>query len=129
MDLMPLIHHLQAQGLGTPGTDLFVNMMPAECEKGTLLRNPLTGTAISYYLPGYYKTRVQVIVRSHDYEEGNDLIKRVVAAMTISTPTQVDDMWVRYLRPATKPVSFPLSLGNFIEFSVPMDVCYNGGDD
>lgn len=129
MNLLPLINRLQAAGLGTPGDSLFVNMMPPQCEKGTLLRQPLTGTAIDYYLPEYFKTRVQVIVRTHDFEEGQELIKQVVNALTIKTPTQLDAMFVRYLRPVTKPVSFPMTLGNFIEFTVPMDICYNGGDE
>lgn len=129
MNLLPLAERLQAAGLGTLGTSIFVNMMPTECESGVLLRQPLTGTRINYELPDYFKTRVQVIVRTRNFEPGSQLMKQVTAALLIQSDTQVGDMFIRYLRPVSKPVSFPVTLGNFIEFTVPMDVCYNGGDE
>lgn len=129
MNLLPLAQRLQTANLGVMGTSIFVNMMPTECESGVLLRQPLTGTRIDYELPDYYKTRVQVIVRTREFKEGQALMKQVTAALLIQSDEQVGDMFIRYLRPLTKPVSFPVTLGNFIEFTVPMDVCYNGGDE
>lgn len=125
MNLDPLCDFLQDKGLGTPGMDLFVNMMPPECKKGILLRQSLTGTRIDYYLPGFYKTNIQLIVRTHDYLEGESLIKKAINAVTIKSNTQIGSMLIRYLRPTTKPVSFPLSMGNFFEFTVRLDACYN----
>lgn len=128
MNAMPLIERLQTAGIGIPGTSLFLNMMPTECELGVLLKPPLTGTKINYELPGYFKTGLQVVARSHDYAQGLDLVKRAVAALLIKTEEQVGPMLIRYLRPRHQPVAFPLSEGNFIEFNVQMEICYNADE-
>lgn len=125
MNALPLIKRLVAQSVGTVGKSLFLSMMPTECELGVLLRPPLTGTKIDHELPGYYKTTLQVIARSHDYEDGLALVNKAVKALTIKNDTQLDGLLVRYLRPMHKPVSFPLSEGNFIEFNVRMEMCFN----
>lgn len=129
MNLEPLAKLLQDKGIGTMAKTIFVNALPAECNAGVLIRQPLTGTPIDYYLPGFYKTSLQLIVRTHDYKDGEALIKRAIKALHIETDTQLDSMFIRFMRPTTKPVSFPLSLGNFIEFTVRMDVCYNEGEE
>lgn len=128
MNVMPLLDRLEAAAIGVKGTSLFVNMMPTECELGVLLKLPLTGTKINYELPGYFKTSLQVVARSHDYAQGLDLVKRAVAALLITTDTVVGAMTIRFLRPKHQPVAYPLSLGNFIEFNVSMEVCYNGDE-
>jgi hypothetical protein len=128
MNAMPLIDLLEAAAIGVKGTSLFLNMMPTECELGVLLKPPLNGTKIDYELPGYFKTGVQVVARSHDYATGLDLCKRAVAALLITSDTVVGPMTVRYLRPKHQPVAFPLSEGNFIEFNVQMEVCYNADE-
>lgn len=125
MNPIPLVNRLVAQSVGVVGKSLFLSMMPTECQLGVLLRPPLTGTKIDYELPGYYKTTIQIISRSHDYLEGLELMNKAVSALTIHTDTQLDGMLVRYLRPRHKPVSFPVSEGNFIEFSVSMEICFN----
>lgn len=128
MNAMPLIERLQAAGVGTSGTSLFLNMMPTECELGVLLKPPLTGTKIDYELPGFFKTSLQVVARSHDYSTGLALCKQAVAALLITTDTVVGPMTIRFLRPKHQPVAFPLSEGNFIEFNVSMEVCYNADE-
>lgn len=128
MNAMPLIDRLEAAAIGVKGTSLFLNMMPTECELGVLLKPPLNGTQIDYELPGYFKTRLQVVARSHDYAEGLDLCKRAVAALLITSDTVVGPMTIRFLRPKHQPVAFPLSEGNFIEFNVSMEICYNADE-
>jgi hypothetical protein len=128
MNLMPLVNLLQDTGLGTQGTDLFVHMMPAEAERATLLRTPLSGTKIDYELPGFYKTQFQLIVRvpAADYDTGDQLVADVTAALTMQEQ-QVEDMFFNYSRPRTEPVPFPLSKGNLIEFNVMFDCCFVKG--
>jgi hypothetical protein len=128
MNMMPLIQRLEAAGVGAPGTSLFINIMPTECELGVLLKPPLTGTKIDYELPGYFKTSLQVVARSHDYNTGLLLAKQAVTALLITSDTVVDNMTIRFLRPKHQPVAFPLSEGNFIEFNVSMEVCYNADE-
>lgn len=128
MNAMPLIDRLETAGVGVKGTSLFLNMMPAKCELGVLLKPPLSGTKIDYELPGFFKTGLQVVARSHDYATGLALCKQAVAELLIQNDTQVGPMLIRYLRPKHQPVAFPLSEGNFIEFNVQMEVCYNADE-
>lgn len=127
MNLMPLANHLQAKGVGKQGTDLFINMLPAECNNGVLLRSPLTGVAVNYYLPGFHKGRFQIIARAHQYSDAYNTMDKALKELTIKTDTQLDDMLIRYSRPEHLPVAFPLSNGNFIEFNVWMSICFNLG--
>lgn len=124
MNLMPMIDLLQAKGLGDKGTDMFLNMMPSTVTRATMLREPLTGTEINYELPEYYKTEFQVIVRSPDYEDGLALINDAVKAMTLEEEV-VEGMYFRYCRPKAQPVSFPISDGALIEYTVKMCACFN----
>ena len=125
MKLMPLANLLEAAALGVKGDTLFLDMMPAEAEQAILLRNPLTGTKINHELPGFFQTEFQVIVRSPAglYDNGEALIEKVVAALTLSF-TQVEDHRFNYCRPRTEPVAFPLSKGNLLEFNVMFDCCF-----
>lgn len=127
MNIMALATRLEDANVGKKAKTIFLHMMPAECKLGVLIRPPLTGVPIDWELRDYYKTDFQLIARSHDYEDGFNKMNAAVEALTIHMDTQVGDMFVRYLRPCHKPVAFPLSDGNFVEFSVRMEICYNGG--
>jgi hypothetical protein len=124
MNLMPLAQRLEIKGIGAQGSTIFINMIPAECSEGVLLRNKLQGTLIDYELPGYYKAKFQLIVRAKGYQSGDALIRRTIAALLVND-TQIGTMYVRYMRPATLPVVFPLSKGNLLEFAVDFDVLFN----
>ena len=125
MNLKPLTQMLNTMRLGKLSKTLFMQMMPASCREGILLRAPLTGTTINHELPGFYKGEFQMIVRSTSYEDGEDLAKKVVAALTIElTGTVVGSQTFNYCRPRTLPVAFPLSVGDLIEYNVTFDACY-----
>lgn len=123
MNLFPIAEKLEADGVGVMADTIFINMIPAECTQGVLLRNPLQGTAINYELPGYYKTKFHVIVRAATYPAGEALIQQVFDSLTLDE-VQVGSMFFHYMRPATKPVVFPLSKGNLLEFAADFDVVF-----
>lgn len=123
MNLMPLAQKLEDDGLGLMGTSIFINMIPAECPQGILLRNRLQGTPINYELPGYYKTKFQLIVRAQSYDAGETLIAEAFASLTMSERA-LGDVTVRFMRPSTLPVVFPLSKGNLLEFAADFEVVY-----
>lgn len=123
MNLLPLAEKLEADGLGILAETIFINMIPVEAPIGILLRNDLRGTEIDYELPGYFKTNFQAIVRAPDYVTGHALIEQVSAALMLSEQ-QVGSMYFKFLRPRTKPVVFPLSAGNLLEFSVNFSACF-----
>lgn len=123
MNLMPLAEKLESDGLGVMAETIFINMIPVEAPQGILLRNNLRGTEIDYELPGYYKTDFQVIVRAPNYPAGDALIAEVCNALTL-VEQQLGPLYLKFMRPKTKPVVFPLSAGNLLEFSVEFSVAY-----
>jgi hypothetical protein len=123
MNLFPIAEKLEADGVGVMAETIFINMIPAEAPTGVLLRNPLQGTEIDYELPGFYKTQFKVIVRATTYPDGEALIQAVFDSLTM-LDKQVGTMFVKYMRPKTKPVVFPLSKGNLLEFSADFVTCF-----
>jgi len=123
MNLMPFADFLEAHGLGTKGKDVFINMMPMETTKGILLRNKLAGTPINWEIPGYYHTEFQIVVRHHDFATAETRINTVITLLQqLKDGYELESLSINYCRAVTLPVSFPLSKGNQIEFSVWMDV-------
>lgn len=124
MNLLPLAEHLQTNKVGTMGKTIYINMLPIGVPLAVLLRNSLTGTEIDYELPGYSKAQFQSIVRAPSYPQGEALMEKLTAALTLSDVT-IGPYHFNYCRPRTEPVVFPLSEGNLLEFSVYFDVsCY-----
>lgn len=125
MDMMPIANKLEVEGLGSPGETLFINFMPMECKQGILLRSPLSGTPVDAELPGFYKTSFMLIVRGHDYASASELMESCMRTLCFYDQV-LDDIEVRYVRPSSLPVTFPVSVGNFYEIKVAFDICYNG---
>lgn len=123
MNLLPLAQKMETDGLGVLGETIFINMIPAECHRGILLRNPLRGTAINYELPGYYKAKFQLIARAQDYTQGDTLINAAFVSLTLSNVT-LGPMALQFMRPITKPVVFPLSKGNLLEFAADFETVF-----
>lgn len=75
-----LINAGLAQGFGQ---DVFPQHMPAQVEEGLLLRLPMEGVPLNHYIPGYFKGRFQVIVRSKDLAVGEAKANGVCAALNL----------------------------------------------
>jgi len=128
MNLMPLVNLIEAEGFGTKGEDLFVDMLPSEAARAILLRNPLSGTPIDHEMPGRYKGDFQLIVRTPagNYAAGETMIERLMETLFIED-RQVENLFFSYCRPRTLPAVFPLSDGNLLEFSTMFDCCFTVG--
>lgn len=125
MDLMPIANKLEFEGLGVQGRTLFINFMPMESKTAIMLRTPLSGVGIDHELPGYFKTHFVAVTRAPEYVAALDLMKSVMTALTVNEQ-DLDTINVKYMRPATLPVSFPVSDGNFYEVQVRFDIAYTG---
>jgi hypothetical protein len=125
MDLMPIANKLEFEGLGVQGKTLFINFMPMEAKTAIMLRVPLVGTDIDHELPGYFKTSFILIARAPQYVAALDLARSAMLALTIYDD-DVDTINVKYMRPVSLPVSFPVSEGNFYEVQVTFDIAYTG---
>lgn len=124
MNLLPIADHLESAGLGKQSKTIFISQIPMECPNGILLRSPLAGTKINHELPGYFKTTFSAIVRSNSYATGEQLIESVSAAVTMAETQLGDTMYVRYIRPLTLPVVFPISKGSLLEFAVTFEIVF-----
>lgn len=127
MNVLPLAQRLEDQGVGIQGKSIFAYMMPTEAVNAVMVRNELGGTPINYYLPGYYKTRIQLIARGPDYPSAEALMTAALDALTLPAGTVLDNMTFNYCRPWTMPAAFPISAGSLIEFNVYLDVCFVQG--
>jgi len=119
-------------GLAAPGETLFIHHMPADVNEGVLIRAPLDGVKVQYDLPGYYKTKIQVIVRARSTKAGDDLAKQISGLLTIGQRTinasaLVDsefELHFNFMRPNSWPIIYPRSDGNALEWSINFDCCF-----
>lgn len=125
MNLNPIVSKLEADGVGTAGKSIFINFMPFEVKTGLLLRSPLSGMDIDHELPGYFKGEFIVVARSPDYIKALELMREVMLSLTVYNQ-DIDTISVKYMRPNTLPVSFPVSDGQFYEVQVRFDIAYDG---
>lgn len=123
MNLEMIADKLQNDGVGNKGKTIFINHMPVEATAGVLLRPPYVGTPIDYELPGYRKTKFNAAVRGKNYREADILAKKVMESLTFYE-AQMPGLDVRYVRPITEPVSFPVSEGSMVEFLVIFEAVY-----
>ena len=125
MNLQELANYLSDGGIVTQGKDLFIHNMPAKVDSGVLLRGKLTGTPINHELPGYRRTGFQAVIRHTDYKEGFELAETVSSELTFKGgDTVLGSIVVKHILPKHEPVVFPVSEGDFLEFSVNFDAVY-----
>jgi hypothetical protein len=129
MKLELLTEDLETKGLGTRGVDIFAHEMTADCIKGILLRNPLTGTPVDANLPGYYRSKLQAIVRCPTEVEGDALADRLGKALKMFNRSflALDGtllMKINHLYPAQLPIRYPRSPGQGIEWSLNFVTSY-----
>lgn len=128
MNVLPFINRLSDAGVGVQGESLFAYMMPAEASSAVMVRTDLNGAKINHQLPGYFKTRVQVIARDTSYQAADARMSAALTALTLEEGAVLEDATTRmtfnFCRPVSLPAAFPLSTGNLIEFNVFMEVCF-----
>jgi hypothetical protein len=127
MKLETIAEMLENASVGVAGSDIFINMIPAEVTTGILLRQYFTGTKIDHELPGMRKTSFFVIARSPDYLTAKGLAESAVAALHLRYETEVGTTHFKYMRPRTEPFVYAPSPGQLVEFSVVIDCCYSIG--
>jgi hypothetical protein len=124
IDYQGLVQKLVDAGLGDIGETITFDTLPASVSKGLCLRSNISGDDIDYEIPGFAKGVFRIIARSARYEEGEELLNNAIRALLVTRPKKIGKMTVRYCRPMTTPMNFPVSEGNYREFSVKMDICY-----
>lgn len=122
MNILPFAQRLQAQGLGTVATNIFINTFPAKVVSGILIRLRPAGVPFDHDLPGYLKGTFQLIVRGANFEETQTLASNAVKALTLGKMT-LGPYRINYARATVVPTPFPLSEGNLVEFSTDIEFC------
>ena len=120
-----LANHLASQGVGIVGKTIFAHHMPAECTEGVMLKLPIAGIDHDNYMPGYYRSRFQAIVRAQSESRGEKLSEQVVKAMVhqqtkdyLDQPGNRFAMRINYLLRDQLPIRYPRLDGNGIEWSL-----------
>lgn len=121
------INLIDNAGLGQSGKTLFKHQMPAECERGILLRFPLEGVKYDMELPGYHDFDLEVIVRAKEISDGEMFAEQVVDVLKTNRrrtfnnlATGLPELLVNFMAPRTLPIGFPRLEGNGREWSVAM---------
>lgn len=126
MFLKTIAEYAESKDAGTIGVNLFAYNMPETSNLGVLLRQPLVGADIDYELPGYRKSKFQVVVRCKpaEIEQGRAKIDDFVQKITLLTETALTGYLIKFMRPRHDPIMYPISEGANLEFSVNFDVVY-----
>lgn len=103
--------------------NIFREHLPAAIPIGVMIRSPLTGIAVDPHIPGWYKPRLQVIVRHKTPEAGQKMANDVIAALKVEKSQKYQSPELGEVRIATfipehLPIQFPRSDGNGFEWSI-----------
>jgi hypothetical protein len=118
-----LANRLAENDLGVLGVSIFTHHIPAEVKVGILLKIPLDGIQIDPYLPDYYKTEVQIIIRHNVTALGEELASKVEKLFHSHNRYEyLENNRTKYIVnqmfALTKPIRYPLSDGNLVEWSL-----------
>lgn len=121
---------LIAAGYGPVGQSVFREHMPADIKIGIMLKSPLTGIPVDTYLPAFYKTPLQIIVRHTDAGLGEVMAKSVMSLVSTEAPCSYAATPERgasilhRMMPSRLPIRFPRLEGNGFEWSLNFDAVF-----
>lgn len=89
-----------------------------------LFVEPLTGTPINHYTPGYLRGRFQAIVSSSDIKSGRAMAEKILKELTLYNVSVSEEILVKQCLPEHEPVPFPKTEGNEVEHLVTFQIHY-----
>ena len=110
-------------GLATElGVDIFEHHIPSTQTQGILLKTPMDGISINHYIVGFYKARIQAILRSKDHAFGDARSMAINQALTLRKRVFYDAsgnliMNILDSFPTQLPIVYPRTAGNEYEWS------------
>jgi hypothetical protein len=110
-------------GLATLGTDMFLYSVDATATNCIILYPSNDPPIIDPDLPNYFRGKFQVIVRNYTHEGGLDISNAVSKALTLFN-TDLDTIFIKYVRPMYQARVYRRSDSGLIEFSVTYDIRY-----
>lgn len=97
---------IQAAGIATAGTDLFIGTIPPDVTSGVMLRDPLVGAEIDEGLKDFYSLEVSVIVRDPSVADGYARALALQNALNLNDWSNAD-VQISWMKPCHLPVSYP----------------------
>lgn len=121
MNLQSFVDHMELNGFGVSGVDLFRENMPAECDRGYLfiILMPVSIDPYTHLRRGEF----ELIARSGDSDEAKKMVFDAIESLSMSNRNVGDEMYY-YIRPKHEPLTFPRSDGSHIEASVTFECCF-----
>lgn len=121
---------LQTAGLTVPKVSCFREFMPAQVAQGVMMRSPLSGINVDPYMPGYHKTRLQLIVRHVDPQQGQLFASRIADALHVEgserygANAERGPVEIKLFRLDQLPIFFPRLDGNGYEWSLNFETAF-----
>lgn len=115
---------IEDAGIAVAGESLFRNTMPADCKIGVMTREPLQGMPVNPFIEGWYKPRLQVIVRHTDPVEGLKMAHLVIKTLLVqgrerhAATEEHGACHIDLFYPDQEPIQYPRLEGNTIEWSL-----------
>lgn len=122
MDLIVLANHLQSQGFGTTGVDLFAYAMPDGISRGLLVTSQMP-IYRHQYANELYRGEFQVVARGSDHDEIRSRLGSVADALN-ARGVVLGDMNFRFIFPKHAPLVFPRADSQLLEASVNFEFAY-----
>lgn len=122
MRLEPIAQHLEANGHGVIGQDLFYHHMPESIEEGLLVTMRLPAKREQYAL-AMRRGSFQVIARGRD-EDALEERLRAVSSTLNAQGLQLGDMNFRFIHPKHDPLVYPRSDSRLVEAAVNFDFVF-----
>ncbi|MGI1988690.1 minor capsid protein [Shewanella glacialipiscicola] len=119
--LLTIARYIESEGHGEIGKSIFVNEMPAGCERGLVVFTSGQGLRQHTDISGYYRGYVSVAVRAPKYQEGQTLSISVLKSMSFQGKA-LDGINLQFSKPEALPQSFGANEGGYIEWLLSFEI-------
>lgn len=115
---------IESAGLGTLGSDILLYHSNPDSPTPCIILYPSNDPPpISPETPYYMKGKFQTIVRANRYQDGIDLSKQLITALTLHNE-ETTQMTIKEVRPLFQTRVFRRSDSGHIEFSTTFTITY-----
>lgn len=113
--LQAIVDHLQANGLGTPGKDLFRGYMPAQVDTGVVVLARVAIDEDAY--SGIKKGPFQIVTRAASGDLAYDKAAAIKKVLRLEG-VEIGGVRFKYILPKHEPLVYPRTDGGQYEASV-----------
>ena len=125
MNLIPFRTAL-IDGNNVTGYSVYMYHFPETEDQGILLLHNMNGAKLDPNLPDLKKGKFQAIIRvgKSNFQSGYELSKLVIATFKAVKRTTINGVLIHFIEPMSDPIAYPVSKGNYIEFSCNFETAY-----